>query len=65
MPKLKNKKAILKRFKITRAGKVLYRPAGINHFRARKSSQVKRRKKGWRELKGAFAKEIKRLVPYL
>ena len=65
MPKLKNKKAITKRFRITRSGKVLFRASGINHFMAKKGGTVKGRKKQWRELSGEYAKEIKRLVPYL
>lgn len=62
---LKSKKAVTKRFRITRTGKVLYRVSGINHFLAKKSSKSKRRKKQWRELKGAYAKQLKRLAPYL
>lgn len=63
--KLKNKKSVTKRFRITSSGKVLFRVSGINHFMARKSSQAKGRKKEWRELQGAYAKQIKKLVPYL
>lgn len=61
---LKTKKSAAKRFKITSTGKVLFRPAGINHFRAKKSSNKLRAKKGWRTLEGKLAKQIKRLLPY-
>lgn len=61
---LKTNKSVAKRFKITSTGKVLFRPAGINHFRSKKSSNKLRQKKGWQILKGKFAKQIKRLLPY-
>ena len=61
---LKSKKAITKRFRVTRSGKVLYRASGINHFLAKKSTKAKRRKKIWRELSGQYAKQIKKLMPY-
>ncbi len=61
---LKTKKSAAKRFKITSTGKVLFRPAGINHFRAKKSSNELRAKKVWKKLEGKLAKQIKRLLPY-
>ena len=61
---LKSKKAITKRFRVTRSGKVLYRASGINHFLAKKSTNSKQRKKVWRELTGRYAKQIKKLIPY-
>jgi ribosomal protein L35 len=35
-------KALMKRFKITRKGKALHRPAGQNHFLAKKSGNKTR-----------------------
>lgn len=64
MPKLKTNKSIKKRFKITKNGKVLYRPAHKNHFRSKKSGKKKRKLKQWRELKGKEAKWVKQQLPY-
>ncbi|MBI3335929.1 MAG: 50S ribosomal protein L35 [Candidatus Portnoybacteria bacterium] len=61
---LKTNKSMKKRFKITKTGKVLYRPAGISHFQAKKSSKAKRRNKGYMELKGPMARQVKRMLPY-
>ncbi len=41
----KTKKAFLKRFKMTKRGKLLRRMAGQSHFLAKKSSAVLKRKK--------------------
>ena len=42
MPKLKTRKSIAKRIKITKKGKVLKKKAGQDHFNARESGKVKR-----------------------
>jgi len=42
MPKLKTKKSITKRFKITKNGKVLRRQAFRRHLSVKKSSKKKR-----------------------
>ncbi|MBI1888723.1 MAG: 50S ribosomal protein L35 [Candidatus Spechtbacteria bacterium] len=65
MPKAKNKNAVLKRFRITRTGKVLHRPVHQDHFNARDPGKKKRQKRRWLLLTGAEAKAIKKLVPYL
>lgn len=61
---LKTNKSVKKRFKITKSGKVLFRPAGIGHFQAKKSGNQKRRNKGYTELKGSLAKQVKTMLPY-
>ena len=64
--KLKNKKSVLKRFKITASGKVLHRPMGSRgHFNAKETGKKRRLKRRWSELTGADAKAIKKLIPYL
>ncbi|MFZ5845720.1 MAG: 50S ribosomal protein L35 [Patescibacteria group bacterium] len=43
MPKVKTKKIVAKRFKITKSGKVLHRRQGARHLRRRKSKARQRR----------------------
>ncbi len=57
--KAKTNKAIAKRFKITRTGKVLRRLSGMDHLRKTKSDRTKRLQKKWVEVKGPLAKKIK------
>ncbi len=63
--KLKTKKAVSKRFKITATGKILHRPMGQDHFNAKESGKKTRAKRRWLELTGAEAKAIKKLLPYV
>jgi large subunit ribosomal protein L35 len=63
--KLKTRKSVLKRFKITSTGKILHRPMGQDHFNAKDTGKKTRSKRRWLELTGADAKAIKKLVPYL
>lgn len=60
--KAKTRKSILKRFKITKTGKILRRQAGQNHFRAKKPSKLIREKRKWVELSKEEAKIIKRFL---
>lgn len=65
MPKLKTGKSVKKRFKITRTGKILFRPPGQDHFRAKKSGPKKRQLKKWREIKSRKIKKyLKQKLPY-
>ncbi len=64
LDKPKTRKAITKRFKITKKGKVLRRATGQDHFRAKKSGRQIRSKRRWIEVKGPEAKMIKRLLYY-
>lgn len=43
MPKMKTKKIVAKRFKITKTGKVLHRAQGLRHIRRKKSKARQRR----------------------
>ena len=63
--KLKPRKSITKRFKITRTGKVLRRPTGLDHALAKKSSKKRRQSRKWIELSKPEAKKIKKMLPYL
>jgi len=42
--KLKTKKAVTKRIKVTGSGKMMRRKMGVDHFRAKKSTIVQQRK---------------------
>ncbi len=65
MPKLKTKKAIAKRFKVTATGKVMHYGAGGAHLLSGKSSKRKRRIKTVAVLKSkGDSKRIKKLLPY-
>ncbi len=65
MPKLKTKKGVKKRFKITKSGKVLRAKAGKRHILTKKSRKRKRnlRRSAVVENK-AMAKTIKMMMPY-
>ncbi|MCM8771537.1 MAG: 50S ribosomal protein L35 [Candidatus Omnitrophica bacterium] len=63
--KLKTKKSVAKRFKITGTGKVMHYGAGGSHLLSKKSSKRKRRIKRAQVLKNkGDIKVIKRLLPY-
>jgi len=64
MPKGKTRKSILKRFKITKTGKILRRITGLDHYRAKKPGKKIRQKRKWVELSQGEAKVIKRFLKY-
>lgn len=59
---MKTRKAILKRFKITKSGKVLRRPTGLDHSRAKKSGKKIRKSRKWIAVSKPEAKKIKKLL---
>lgn len=58
MPKIKTRKSIVKRFKITKTGKVLRRATGQDHFRSKKSSKQKQQKRKWVVMPPSEAKRV-------
>lgn len=62
MPKLKTRKSIAKRFKITKSGKVLHRSSFSRHLRASKSKGQKGRYKKLKLLTGRMAKKVKKAL---
>lgn len=58
MTKMKTRKSIVKRFRITKKGKVLRRQAFAGHLNVKKSKKRKRRLKRIVEVKGKYAKKI-------
>ena len=61
---LKTHKALSKRVKITKAGKVVKRTAGQDHFNSRESGKVRRNKRRDNEMLGTLTKAIKTLMPH-
>ncbi|MGD9129711.1 MAG: 50S ribosomal protein L35 [Candidatus Woesebacteria bacterium] len=64
MKKLKQKtrKGVAKRFKITATGKVLRRKQNMRHLRRKKSKKAIRNYKIPVEVKGKWAKKIKKML---
>ena len=58
----KPRKSILKRFKITKTGKVLRRAIGQDHFRAKKTGKQKRQTRKWVKASKSDTKKIKKLI---
>jgi len=59
---MKTRKAITKRFKFTKSGKILRRISGINHFRAKKTGKKIRKIRKWVPVSKSEAKKIKKLL---
>jgi large subunit ribosomal protein L35 len=59
---MKSKKALEKRFKVTRTGKVLRRPVGQDHYLAKKPGEKKRQLRKWVEVPKSEAKKIKKII---
>jgi len=62
MPKQKTKKSAAKRFKITARGKLLRRRSFTGHLNTKKSKKKKRRLKRPVEVKGKYAKKLKKIL---
>jgi len=59
---VKTKKALIKRFKITKNGKILRRLSGQNHYRSKKTGERKRKGRKWVPLAKTEAKRIKKYL---
>lgn len=64
MPKIKSRKGIQKRVKITKTGKVIAGRSGKSHLLTGKNRKRKRKLRSPSVLQGASAKEFKKLLPY-
>ncbi len=64
MPKLKTNKAMRKRFKITKTGKVMSTSSLRRHLMTDRTSKKKRALRGWREVDPTDVKRIKAGLPY-
>jgi len=63
--KLKTKKLLKKRVKITSKKKVMIRVGGQDHFNSRESSKVTKNKKRDKQISSVNMKTVKQLLPYL
>jgi len=65
MPKLKTRKGVAKRLRLTKRGKIKYAPCGKSHLLSGKTSARKRRLRRALTVKGKKdIKYIKRMLPY-
>jgi len=62
MGKMKIKKSVAKRFKVTKTGKVLFGHQYGSHLKLNKSKARIRRQKEIGVLKGKFAKKVKKML---
>jgi len=59
---MKTRKSIVKRFKITKSGKILHRPVGQDHYQAKKTGEEKRKSRKWVEIDKGVAKRLKKMM---
>lgn len=65
MPKLKTKKGVAKRFKLTKKGKIKYTPCGKSHLLSSKEPERLRHLRKAKVLEGKREiKYLKRMLPY-
>lgn len=62
MNKAKPRKSVVKRFKITKSGKILHRVHGSRHLKSTKSKNRVRNMRKLREIKGIFKKKLKKMI---
>lgn len=64
MPKLKTKKGVRKRFRLTKSGRIKMAKANRRHILTKKSRKRKRGLSKPAMVSHAFEKKIKKLLPY-
>jgi large subunit ribosomal protein L35 len=64
MPKLKTKKAVAKRFKVTGTGKLTYHKCNKQHILGKKSPKRKRKLRKAAVVDATNVKQVKRMLPY-
>ena len=62
MPKMKTRKALVKKVKITGTGKVLRRYTKQNHFNSKQTGNLKRKKRSDVEVIGKEGKNILKVI---
>ncbi|MFW0862578.1 MAG: large ribosomal subunit protein bL35 [Candidatus Komeilibacteria bacterium] len=64
MPKLKTRKAVSKRIKVTKSGKLKIRSGAQGHFNSRETGNKKRNKRRDKDLATANHANVKQALPY-
>jgi len=65
MPKLKTKKGVAKRFKLTKNKKIKYKPGGKSHLAScKKTQRIRHLRKGKTLEDNEQIKYLKRMLPY-
>jgi len=62
MGKQKTKKSVVKRFKITKTGKILHRSQYLRHLRSKKNKRRIRRLKLLKSVEGRYKKKIRKMM---
>jgi len=62
MPKQKTHKSAVKRFKMTKGGKILHRSQYLRHLRSKKSKRRIRQLKLMETVEGRYKKKIKKML---
>ncbi|MDD5750673.1 MAG: 50S ribosomal protein L35 [Candidatus Pacebacteria bacterium] len=58
---MKTRKALAKRFKVTKNGKIMRRVGGQNHYRSKKSGKIIRKRRKMVEVPKTLAKKLKKM----
>lgn len=58
---MKTRKALVKRFKVTKNGKILRKASGQNHYRSKKSGKTIRHTRAMVEVSGPLAKKLRKM----
>jgi ribosomal protein L35 len=64
MPKMKTKKSVVKKVRITKKKKVLRRATGQNHYNSKETGAVGRKKKKDSRMFSADEKNVLKVLPY-
>lgn len=64
MSKLKTRKAVSKRVKVTKSGKLKIRAGAQGHFNSRETGNKKRNKRRGKDLAKANHTNVKKALPY-
>lgn len=59
---MKTKKALVKRFKITKNGKILRRLSGQDHYRSKKTGEARRKGRKWVPLAKSETRKIRKFM---
>ena len=65
MPKLKTRRSVKKRIKVTGTGKLMRMQSGKSHLLTKKTRKRKRNLRKWKEVCGSWSHKVKPALPYL